>query len=698
MNDTILLTPLPSHLEEQIATALKALREGDLLALGALPLAHTPLVTDCFLTGEPPTTDRRGWILRALLCWSIERLRPAGEPSWVKQAWRHYNILHHFYLEGARASVLAETMAIAEQTLYQLRGQAISALANVVRNELATPENRTSHQQIVNADRYARLTNNQQQLLRLAAVFPGAAPMTLLHTLIQTLAQTLGNADVLSAAHQLTLQYLISSDGEGSALVVHPAMRTLVLTQLSPQERRLAHQTAAEHYAAQQNYLEAAQQWRAAEQPERAARLLIDYQREIVDNLQIEELKELLACFRVSELTAGLWARLKILAGEIAEFTHNFPAALAEYQQALGAPDLQTKALAYYRRAKAFEQTNSDESMAHYARAIQLLEAGSASMAADKRLTLLSNIYIDRAWLQMQVRADLLRAETDLLRARTLLDSAPALRDQPVWCDLYNALGEFYHRTGKPALAEEHSWQAWLAANEARDLERMSKTAHNLGLVYMDNLRQYDRALEYLRKSEDLARRTGNRQMEGLSAMSIGVCHYWLGDLRAALTQYETAAAIFGESGNHALLARTHFGLAEAYADLGERDVARRHHQEGVTIATELGDPGALQDFAALAEQHSYLANTPPARPGQLSAPLSARQEKALAYIRQHGQITNREYQTLTGVAQKQSVRDLNELVAAQLLHRQGNGRATCYVLPHIISSKDFSLRGDRED
>ena len=43
---------------------------------------------------------------------------------------------------------------------------------------------------------------------------------------------------------------------------------------------------------------------------------------------------------------------------------------------------------------------------------------------------------------------------------------------------------------------------------------------------------------------------------------------------------------------------------------------------------------------------------------------------------------TNREYQTLTGVAQKQSVRDLNELVAAQLLQRQGNGRATCYVLP----------------
>jgi predicted HTH transcriptional regulator len=84
-----------------------------------------------------------------------------------------------------------------------------------------------------------------------------------------------------------------------------------------------------------------------------------------------------------------------------------------------------------------------------------------------------------------------------------------------------------------------------------------------------------------------------------------------------------------------------------------------------------------LQDFAALAQQHSYLAALAPT-----SEALSTRQQKALSYVRQHGQITNREYQTLTGVAQKQSVRDLNELVAAQLLQRQGNGRATCYVLP----------------
>ena len=183
MNDTILLGQPLEHFEAQLSTVLKSLREGDLLSLGASSLAYTSLVEACFLTGEPMTADGRGRILRALLRWGIERLRPEGEPSWGKALWRHYNILYHFYLEGTRASTLAEAMAVAEQTLYQLRAQAISALAGVVHNELAAPENRLSRQQVVHADRYARLSPEEQQLLRLTAVFPSAVPARLLHAL-----------------------------------------------------------------------------------------------------------------------------------------------------------------------------------------------------------------------------------------------------------------------------------------------------------------------------------------------------------------------------------------------------------------------------------------------------------------------------------------------------------------------------------
>lgn len=682
MNDTILLNQPPAYFEEQISLALKSLREGDLLALGASPLAYTSLVDECFLAGEPITADGRGRLLRSLLRWGIERLQPEGEPSWVKPAWRSYHILAQFYLEGVRASALAETMAVAEQTLYQLRPAAINALAHVMRSELAAPENSASRRQFVHADRYGRLRSSEQQLLRLAAIFPGAVPARLLYAL----ATALGNSDAPATTQQLVLHHLLRTDALANEFVVQPELRHLLLTRLSPTERQVAHQAAAEHYAAQHNFLETAHQWRAGEQPERAAQTLIDHHRDIIDNLQVEELATLLTHFRASELSPARWARLKILAGELAEFTHHTEAALAEYQQALAAPDLQTKALAYYRRAKAFEQINSDESLAHYARAVHLLEretalgVGGLPLNAEheaERLTLLANTYIDRAWLQMQVRTDLAQAEGDLQRARALLDQAPALRDRPIWSDLYNALGEFYHRRGDSDAAIEHSWQAWLAANEGGDRERMSKTAHNLGLVYMDNLHQYDRALEYLHKSETLAQQTGNRQMAGLSAMSIGACHYWLGDRQAAIRQYTAAATIFTESGHHALLARAHFGLAEAHAELGEVDAAQHHYMAGVTIATTLGDQGALQDFAMLAQQHHELGSSSPAA----AAPFSARQQKALAYVRQQGRITNREYQALTGVSQKQTVRDLNELVAAQQLQRKGSGRATFYEI-----------------
>ncbi|MFN8441453.1 MAG: tetratricopeptide repeat protein [Caldilineaceae bacterium] len=670
MNDMILLAQPTALFEEQVVVALKSLREGDLLALAASPLAQSSLVESYFLSGEPITADTRGRIVRSLLRWAIERLRPEGEQSWIKPAWRNYCILHYFYLEGMRASALAEAMAIAEQTLYQVRPLAINALSNLLRSELQQPSDEMGRRAMVYRDRYARQSSEQQQLLRIAAVFPGAVPSRLLHGL----ANRLGILDPLPALQQLALNHLMSRDEVGGEQVVHPQLRNFLLTLLSPEERHLAHRAAAEHYTAQHNFLEAAQQWRAGDQAERAAQLLIEHQRDIIDNLQLEELAELLSRFRPSDLSAATWARLKILAGEIAEFTENFSVALAEYQQALGSPDLHTKALAYYRRAKAFEHTNIDESLAHYARCIQLLEKAAPSALAElDRVTLLGNVYIDRAWLQMQVRPDLQRAENDLLCARALLEATPQLHDRPIWGNLHNALGEFYHRTGKPELAVDHTWQAWLAANEARDLERMSKTAHNLGLVYMDDLQQYDRALEYLRKSEELAQQTGNRPMEGLSAMSIGACHYWRRDLAAAIEQYELAATIFRESGNRTLLARTLYGLAEAHAELGNRNAARQYHQEGTALALTLGDQGALRDYESLAQLHqSLFAET---------VELSDRQQKALAHVQEYGQITNREYQELTGVAQKQTVRDLNELVEAKLLQRKGSGRATRYVL-----------------
>jgi len=61
---------------------------------------------------------------------------------------------------------------------------------------------------------------------------------------------------------------------------------------------------------------------------------------------------------------------------------------------------------------------------------------------------------------------------------------------------------------------------------------------------------------------------------------------------------------------------------------------------------------------------------------------ISARQEKALRYLAEHGTITRREYRKLLRVSERQSLIDLTELAEKGIVIRLGKGRATRYQLP----------------
>jgi hypothetical protein len=280
--------------------------------------------------------------------------------------------------------------------------------------------------------------------MRIMAVFPHSIPVTLLHQL----ATMLQVRTLASAIQALLAAHLLVGTDEGTQLAIQPEIRSYLLTLLQLDERQTLPQAAGDDYTRQGDYLEAARQFCTAGQAEKAASLLIEHQRTIVDNLQIEELSTLVAQFRPADLSTPVWARLKIVAGELAEFTRDLDTALAEYQQALNAPDLQTKATASYHRAKAFEHKNIDESLAHYAYAIQLLEQTEGQARRDPLLdALLVRMYIQRAWIFIQVRPDLDRAATDLRQAQARID----MTNRQLCCDLYNALGEYHHRRRNPA-------------------------------------------------------------------------------------------------------------------------------------------------------------------------------------------------------------------------------------------------------
>jgi ATP-dependent DNA helicase RecG len=62
--------------------------------------------------------------------------------------------------------------------------------------------------------------------------------------------------------------------------------------------------------------------------------------------------------------------------------------------------------------------------------------------------------------------------------------------------------------------------------------------------------------------------------------------------------------------------------------------------------------------------------------------PISARQERVLGYLAEHGTITRREYRALVQVSERQSLRDLTEMMERGILVRSGKGRTTCYRIP----------------
>src|SRR5262249_9901202 len=60
---------------------------------------------------------------------------------------------------------------------------------------------------------------------------------------------------------------------------------------------------------------------------------------------------------------------------------------------------------------------------------------------------------------------------------------------------------------------------------------------------------------------------------------------------------------------------------------------------------------------------------------------ITPRQRAAIAYLQAHGQITKREYLTLTGISARTATTDLQDLVAKGLLRPVGKGRGFHYTL-----------------
>lgn len=657
MNDSLLRLLDGHDGEKLVGEALRLLREGDLLTLAESPLAQCDLVGSWYVGNEPNGSDERGRATQDMLQWLIERLKPNGTQHWTALRWRPYNVLSAFYLEGRRIAEIAELLSVAEQTVYPIRSQAIMALTKILREELSRPSGHRPNYALESL--YPTLPAGQQTLLRALALLPQPVDATLLHELAS--AASLRNIE--PDVQTLTASAMLVTDHAHTTYTVQPKLRPFLLALITPSEREIWHSVAATHAQQHHHYLAAAQHWRLAGQYDTAAHGLITHHQHIIDELHGGALRDLLGEFRAAEISdARVWTCLKLVSGDVALTMNDVATALREYQQALNADDVLLKAEAYYRRGKAFRSQNTAEAQAHFAYALGLLEVAAPSTP------LLPKIYLDQAWMLFEDRQDWVQAEASLRRAEVLIDP----QNRAMWAELANTWGMFYTHQSRYDQAIVHHQAAWLAANEMQDSTLQTHIAHNLGDSYV-NLRQYDQAMAYFQQSAYIAQQIGNRRMEGLCHKSIGACYFWLHDYALAIEHYHTARAIFAAMHNRNWQANTCFDLAEAYAEINDVAYMQHYFAEAVLLAREAGLDRLLRDLATLAR--TYAGLYPP------TADLNERQQQAYDHLKQHSTITNRDYRDLTAVSPKQAARDLNELLAAGIIVREGEGRSTAYRL-----------------
>ncbi|MCB0063869.1 MAG: tetratricopeptide repeat protein, partial [Caldilineaceae bacterium] len=486
--------------------------------------------------------------------------------------------------------------------------------------------------------------------------------------------------------------FLTQAESEDT-LLVPPCVIEVVRLQTAPIEQQMWHTKAATYYQTHHDYIEAAYHWYQAQEPTVAADLLLVHAQALINRKAVDELADLLTTLQSVNLPQQQWARLRLLAGQVAELLSHFETATTAYTEALRTPEPTVEAEAHYRLARILEYRNLDEALVHYTRGIDLLERHRQQAVQGHGATdsLLAKLYIHCSWIFIQGRQDLQRADSNLQRAKLLIDP----QNRTDWADLYNAGGELAYREGNFAAAVASRMEAWLAAKECNDVDRMVKITYNLGRDYTA-LRQFEQALSYLETSRQMAQSIGMRNLEAGCRQIAGDCYFYQGRYGEALIAFQDAYQLYHQLKNYAWLVSVCYDLAATYALLQQWDEAQRYYQEGITTAHDVSkkadsqDSLLLQKFEDLRQQHPRLTTSQVA--------LNPRQQNALAHVDRYGEISNRVYRQINGVENKTAAEDLKALVVQGLLAKIGQGAATRYRLPAEKPSLSLPLSNRQQE
>ncbi len=655
------IVPLAETVEKTLKQCARAYAHQAWSHLAADVRLTTTLIHPLLTAAEQADPAAVGLATYALFQWAVDQLKPAGPPQWQAYTWRAYLLLQQAYLQATPFAALARQLAISEQTVFQSRRKAIAQLVTILSDELDKPQAEPIRRHYLADCRYAQFDPSAQQLLALLAANQEPQPLAALLPLLPanhaTTASSL-HTQLLLLQQDGALTLTATGDRDGDLIVAITPIFQAALAAMRPAAVSEAHQQWAAAYAQRGAIRQAVAHYHCADRPQAAATLLLTEQRALINSGATAQLLQALQRFQPEQVDEPSWARLKVLAGDLAIQQQDLQAALDEYQHALTVADPELRALAYHRRARAFLSLNLDEALLHYQMALATLAGNTADPALYVR------IQCDCAWFYIQERPNLLKAAALLRELQaTVQPTNPLGRSY-----IANAWAGLYHRQGNDTAALAARLEAWTLANTAADREWAMTTGVNVGNDYVA-LAQYTAALDYYAQSRVLADQLDDIAMAGLIEKSLGACYFWLADYPAAANHYQRAYQRLQQVNRTQWLVHLCYDLAELFAQMWDYPTMRRYVDEGMRLCRQLRNHKLLAELETLAATVAWLE------------PCNERQQAALRQAKSVGAITNRDYQSLTGCAQRQAVRDLNELCDLGILHRDGQGRAVRYLV-----------------
>lgn len=159
---------------------------------------------------------------------------------------------------------------------------------------------------------------------------------------------------------------------------------------------------------------------------------------------------------------------------------------------------------------------------------------------------------------------------------------------------IYNMLGNTWNLKGNTWMAVGYFEKCLEAMKTAEVPPRFPVVVNNNIAIIYNNLKLYEKAIEYASGSLRLAEEMGDEITAGIASQHLGLATKGLNRRKEAIAHFEKSVAIGRKHGLAKLLATALSNLAEMHAEAGDYKTATALYEEGLQVARENEDPEGM--------------------------------------------------------------------------------------------------------